>query len=344
MGSSDWLNKLNSLGSKPTYTSQYQSTIDDLMGKITNREKFSYDFNADPLYQQYKDNYTKLGNEASMNAVANASAMTGGYGNSYAVTAASQANQQYLQQLNGVIPELYNAAMAKYEMESQDLYNQYGMYTDAEDRNYGRYRDDVSDYYTDRDYYTNGYFNDRNFEYQKERDAISDRQWQQTFDYNVNRDKISDKQWQQNFDYNVSRDNVADSQWQKQFDYQAAQDALTQSNWERQFAAAQAARKSSGGSSGTKTSSTVPKMEDYDNRISYYAGKDDIDRVADIAAEMIDAGMNGDEVIAYISNTYGVDLQKVMNGNAPQIDILDFTKSKDADFRRKVRLGVDPYK
>jgi phage gpG-like protein len=88
--SSDWLNRLNSL-SKQTYTSKYQDKIDSLMDSISKRKEFSYDFNTDPLYQQYKDQYTKLGKEASMNAAANASSLTGGYGNSYAVTAGEPA-------------------------------------------------------------------------------------------------------------------------------------------------------------------------------------------------------------------------------------------------------------
>lgn len=245
MGSSDWLNQLNALGAKPTYTSQYQGIIDNLMNTISNRKEFSYDFNKDPLYQQYKDNYTKLGNEAAMNAVANASNMTGGYGNSYAVTAGAQANQQYLTQLNSMIPQLAQAALDKYSMETQNLYNQYNMYGDAEDRKYGQYRDSVSDWYTDRDYFTNGYFNDRNFEYQQERDKVSDAQWQQSFDN-------SNSQWKQNFDYNAARDAIADAQWQKSFDESKRQ---YDQNYALNAAKAAASSTGSSGRSGSSTSS-----------------------------------------------------------------------------------------
>ena len=93
MASVDYLNKLKEL-QKPTYTSQYGGVISGLMDKIVNRQPFTYDFNADPIYHQFKDQFVKGGKEAAMNAVANASALTGGYGNSYAVTAGAQANQQ----------------------------------------------------------------------------------------------------------------------------------------------------------------------------------------------------------------------------------------------------------
>ena len=128
------------------YQSRWQSQIDNALNAITNRKAFSYDFNADPLYQAYKDQYTKLGKEASMNAAANAAALTGGYGNSYAVTAGAQANQQYLTRLNEVIPELYNLAMNRYKMEGDELNNKYGVLSDADTREYGQYRDKVGDW------------------------------------------------------------------------------------------------------------------------------------------------------------------------------------------------------
>ena len=81
-----------------------------------------------------------------MNAAANAAVLTGGYGNSYAVTAGAQANQQYLTRLNEIIPELYNLAMNKYKMEGDELQNRYGVLSDTENREYGQYRDKVADW------------------------------------------------------------------------------------------------------------------------------------------------------------------------------------------------------
>ena len=59
---------------KPTYTSKHGTQIEDTMNKILNKEDFKYNFTADPLYQQYKDQYVKLGNEAAQNAAAGAGA------------------------------------------------------------------------------------------------------------------------------------------------------------------------------------------------------------------------------------------------------------------------------
>lgn len=116
--------------------------LQDVMSLINNREKFSYDFNADALYQQYKDKYIQQGKMAMADAMGQAAAMTGGYGNSYAQSVGQQAYQGQLQNLNDVIPELYQMALDKYKMEGNDLYNQYEMLVDDYNRAYGEYSDE----------------------------------------------------------------------------------------------------------------------------------------------------------------------------------------------------------
>ena len=102
----------------------YGDALKGAIDKIANREKFSYDLNGDALYQQYKDQYINQGRLAMQDTIGQASAMTGGYGNSYAATAGNQAYQSYLQKLNDVVPELYQMAYDKYNQEGEDLYNQ----------------------------------------------------------------------------------------------------------------------------------------------------------------------------------------------------------------------------
>lgn len=173
----------NQIANKPgQYTSQWQSQLNDVMGKILNREKFSYDLNGDALYKQYKDQYTNQGKMAMMDTMGQASAMTGGYGNSYAQNVGQQAYQGYLQQLNDKIPELYNLALSKYQMEGDDLSRQYSMLGDRESTDYGRYRDTVSDYNTELSRLQSAYDTERSFDYGQFAD---DRNYQ----YQVNSDK-----------------------------------------------------------------------------------------------------------------------------------------------------------
>ena len=45
---------------QPNYAGSYDQQLQEIYDKIQNREPFSYDVNADPLYQAYKDQYMAL--------------------------------------------------------------------------------------------------------------------------------------------------------------------------------------------------------------------------------------------------------------------------------------------
>ena len=193
------------LANKPgQYTSPWQAQLNDAINKIMNREKFSYDMNADALYQQYKDQYVTQGQMAMMDTMGQAAAMTGGYGNSYAQSVGQQAYQGSLQQLNDKIPELYQLALNKYQMEGEDLYNQYSLLSTQDQQDYGKYRDTVSDWNTEMNRLQNQYNTERDYDYGKWADN-------RDFDYGQH---IDDR----NYEYQVGRDQVADEQWQAEFD------------------------------------------------------------------------------------------------------------------------------
>jgi len=128
---------------KGSYQSNYKEQIDSLLNDILNRKEFSYDFVSDPMYQQYRDQYAAQGKEAMMNTQAAASALTGGYGSSYATTAGSQAYQDYLRQANDKIPELYQLALQKYDSDQQAKLNQFNALGTQEDREYNQYNNDL---------------------------------------------------------------------------------------------------------------------------------------------------------------------------------------------------------
>lgn len=139
------------------YESQWQETLDSLLDQIVNRKAFSYDYNQDPMYQTYKDTYTQNGKLAMQDATAQVAARTGGYGSSAATTAGNTVYQQYMKDLAGKIPELYQLAMDKYQMDSEELQQKYGAVGTQEDREYGHYRDVVGDWQSDRSYYLDKY-------------------------------------------------------------------------------------------------------------------------------------------------------------------------------------------
>lgn len=138
------------IGSRPgAYESKWDPELTRLYEQITNRKPFEYDLNADMLYQQYKDQYQRLGRTAMQDTMGQAASLTGGYGSTYSEQVGQQAYNAYLQSLNDLVPQLYESAYSKYRDEGNDLYNQYGLLQSREQADYNRYRDAVSDYYSD---------------------------------------------------------------------------------------------------------------------------------------------------------------------------------------------------
>lgn len=146
---------------------------------------------------------------------------------------------------NGDI-QLAQFAQEIYNQKMNNLYNNYQLLQNKEQFNYQKERDQVADKKWQDEY-----------DYQKERDQIADTQYQQQFDYNVSRDQVADKKWQdefdynkyindRNYDYNVSRDQIADEQWRQQFDYdkyindrnynyQLERDQVADSQWQKEY-------------------------------------------------------------------------------------------------------------
>lgn len=219
-----------------TFSSEYTAQVDNLMNQIMNREKFSYDMNADAMYQQYKDIYTQQANLANQNAQAQNAALTGGYGSSYGQMVGQQAYAQQMQGLNNVGMDLYQQALNQYMMEGDQLYNQYSMLADREAQDYNRYLDE------------------RNYNYQVGRDTVADEQWNKNFEYQQGRDTINDARYEQewaaneeqraldnayrndSFAYQKEQDALNNAYRDETFAYQKEQDALSQKNYEDSFA------------------------------------------------------------------------------------------------------------
>lgn len=190
---------------------------------LLNREDFSFDLNNNALYNQYKDFYTKRGNLAMMDTIGQASAMTGGYGNSYAASAGQQAYQQNLDKLGEMVPEVYNLALQQYQLEGEQLYNKYALAAGERDTSYGQYVDALNQYYTDYD-----------MAYQQHSDVVD--RWYADVDraYGVYGDA-------RDYEYQQERAAVADSQWAKEFAAEQAARDKEYAMWQQEFAAEQAA-------------------------------------------------------------------------------------------------------
>ena len=166
------------------YTGRYDAQIDQILGNLGNREGFSYNPEEDQLYRNYRDLYLRMGNRAMQDSMANSAALTGGYGNSYGAAVGQQQYQDYVSRLNEQLPNLYDRAYQRWQDEGNDMYQRLGAYMDMDSRDYGRYRDQVSDWQNDRAYYANRYDTETGNDMSRyDRDLA---QWQADRDYYYN--------------------------------------------------------------------------------------------------------------------------------------------------------------
>lgn len=278
------------------YQSQFQAGLNDLMGQIQNRPKFKYDVNGDALYQQVAQRYMQQGQQAMMDTMGQAAALTGGYGNSYAETAGQQAYQNYLLGITDMVPQFQQMALEQYQMEGQDLLDKYALMQQQEDTAYGRYQDDLNAYFAELDRLQAAYDSERNYDYgrfsddrafdygkyvdesnrqyQEERDQVADDQWLQQWEYQQERSRIEDEQWQQQYQEQIR-------QWNMQYNLQLQQLAL-------QRAAAERAAAQNNSSYGS-----------YSNGSGYESETPTIDVAAEYRA-MKEAGAKGIELDRYL--------------------------------------------
>ncbi len=251
----DYADRLDELeNNRPDeYNSKYQGTIDSIIDSILNREDFKTDdvYESD-LYKNYRDQYIQQGQKAMRDTMGAAQAATGGYGSTYASAVGQQAYDSYMSQLSDKSLDIYDRVYQQYLNEGQELYNRLNMVNNQDSIDYGRYRDTVSDYYNDLNYYAGRY----------------DSSYNQDFgEYQTD---LSAKQWAEQYAYQKTQDALAQQNWQTQFDYQKEQDAL-QMDLQRQQLELQkqnAARRSSGGSGGSKK-----KTANENDVLSYYVNE-----------------------------------------------------------------------
>ena len=126
------------------YESDFTAQLDALYQEISSRPGFSYDPGSDAAYQSYALQYARQGRTAMADTLGQTAHLTGGYGSSYAQSAAQQSYQRYLQQLSDVLPQLQSAAYSRYRDEGDALLDRYKLLQGQDEDAYGRWQDLVS--------------------------------------------------------------------------------------------------------------------------------------------------------------------------------------------------------
>ena len=193
----------------------YTDKINSLMDQIQNRDKFSYDVDQDMLFQQYLASSMASGKTAMQDTIGQASALTGGYGSTYATSAGNQQYNAYIQDAYNNLPEYYSLALEAYNMEGEEMYKQLSMLNDADNTEYQRtYNSWNANFSNAQQMYAN--------EYQAWSDQVAN-----AFNYanlsnsdywnNANYQQ-SAAQFEREMGYKYAALNQANEQWQKEYE------------------------------------------------------------------------------------------------------------------------------
>lgn len=263
--SDDLLDQLGSFGSfsygeAPTYENTFAQQQKDLLDRILNREDFSWSKETDPQWSSYKKSYLREGDRATANALAQASAASGGRPSSYAVNAATQAGDYYATKLNDVIPTLYQQAYERYLDEYNMKLKDLNTVNQQEQLDYAKYLDRLGQFNTDRGFAYQNYADD----YDRLRSQLADVQGQDQIDYARYLDEVSRQQTAQDSirsqvdailaaGGSPSANLVSESGYSSEY-VKALEDAY------RKQEAEKAAKKSGSGGGGTMSLTTAKAM------------------------------------------------------------------------------------
>lgn len=263
--SDDLLDQLGSFGSfsydeAPTYENTFAQQQKDLLDRILNREDFSWSKETDPQWSSYKKSYLREGDRATANALAQASAASGGRPSSHAVNAATQAGDYYATKLNDVIPTLYQQAYERYLDEYNMKLKDLNTVNQQEQLDYAKYLDRLGQFNTDRGFAYQNYADD----YDRLRSQLADVQGQDQIDYTRYLDEASRRQTAQDSirsqvdailaaGGSPSANLVSESGYSSEY-VKALEDAY------RKQEAEKAAKKSGSGGGGTMSLTTAKAM------------------------------------------------------------------------------------
>ena len=140
-----------------SYSSQYTGQMQGILQEITGQKPFQYSISQDALFQSLSDYYQQQAKQASMNAQGQAVGLTGGYGNSAAQAAGSQAYQQAILPMYDKALDTARFAYDVYQGNQNNRLNQLQALQSMDEMEYGRNRDELGDWERERDYQTGRY-------------------------------------------------------------------------------------------------------------------------------------------------------------------------------------------
>ena len=204
----DYLKQVKSSG----YDRRWADRLSTLVDMYVNREDFEYSPEDDIVWQQAKGVALRDGKRAMDDTVARGAALSGGYANSYAVTAGAQAYERAVSDFAATADEYYDRAYERYLAEENSLLDEISLVAELDDEEYSRYMELLDDA---QSRYDSEYSRD----YSAWRDYISDKVYADELAYEREQDSLDRE-------YKAWRDSVSDARYADETAYAREQDSL----------------------------------------------------------------------------------------------------------------------
>ena len=330
------------------YNRQWSKTLDSLVDEYMGRGAFEYDPQSDALWQQAKSEGLRQGQLAMRDATAQAAALSGGYGSSYAATVGNQVYQQAVADTMALQPQYIQAAYERYKAGGDELLRKASLAESMDDAAWNRYMtelglaQDEADRLYQREY---AEFNDQwSRDYQTERDAVEDQRYADSIAYEKDRDRIADEQFWTQFGYGQEQDRLDREQKAKDSAYEKLVSLITSTGYKANADELEAAGMSRGEAKAYEeyfNNSQSAVTEEEDDYVPYvYTGKTD-----DYGYEVYNYGgkeMTAKPGINPLNGRYNKDVKNgtFKNGPSYQPDNIGGDKLKATKYTGTINGGV----
>lgn len=198
----------------------YTDKMNSIMNQIMNRDKFSYDVDTDPLFQQALAASMNSGKQAMQDTIGQASALTGGYGSTYATSAGNQAYNAFIEDAYNNLPQYYNMARQAYQAEGDEMYKQYSMLSAEDEKEFNRNITAYDATYAHR----NQVYNEA---YNQHRDSINDAYNMANLQISEHGQKVSDA-----YNYYSATSDYANNLYEREYTEWADKTNMVLKEWE----------------------------------------------------------------------------------------------------------------
>ena len=173
---------------RPVWEDSYGDEIRSLLNRVSKEKEFKYDPEEDEVYKNLKNQMQNESRRAMTDVLADVQSSSGGK-NSYAVSAAMQAANNYNAKLAEELPKLYEIAYKRYTDQRENDYKALESTLEASKKEHDEYLDAMEQYNKDRNFARDSYEADLDRAFKEDERSAEEKRDARDFEYKVKKDE-----------------------------------------------------------------------------------------------------------------------------------------------------------